>query len=178
LCVALVAVCWLLVGCATMRPLKPGAASVSTPQGLVATVAQSENPVAATHQTIVERTTTRTAPRPSAEGCVSVVESERTITTDIGPAQKDTARELAARLASMRAVMWVGIVLLVGGPLVGWRLGWFTNGLVAGGVGLGLIVLAQVLPGNEAWLGLLGLGVVPVVAYVYYRAQHDATATT
>lgn len=95
-------------------------------------------------------------------------------TTELGTAQKDTAREVGARLANMRGVMWVGVLLLVAGPVVGWRMGWFTNGCIAGAVGLGLIILAQVVPGNEAWFGLGGLLLLPLVAYVYYRAQHDA----
>lgn len=107
---------------------------------------------------------------------VREVVSERA-TTQTGAAQKDTARELGARMANMRGVMWVGVLLLVGGPLVGWKLGWLTNGLIAGATGLGLIILAQVLPGNEAWLGLAGLGLMPLVAFVYYRAHHDARAT-
>jgi len=104
---------------------------------------------------------------------------ERTVersTTTIGTAQKDTARELGARLANLRGVMWVGVLLLIGGPIVGWKLGWFTNGCIAGGVGLLLIILATVIPGNEAWFGLFGLLAIPVVAFVYYRAHHDARA--
>ena len=96
------------------------------------------------------------------------------VTTQTGVAQKDTARELGARLANLRGVMWVGILLLIGGPLVGWRLGWFTNGCIAGGVGLLLIILAAIIPGHEAWFGLVGLGLLPLVGYVYYRARHDA----
>lgn len=94
-------------------------------------------------------------------------------TTKLGTAQKDTAREIGERLANMRGVMWVGVLLLIAGPVVGWKMGWFTNGLIAGGVGLLLIILASVLPGNEAWLGLGGLIFIPIVGFVYYRAQHD-----
>jgi hypothetical protein len=95
-------------------------------------------------------------------------------TTTVGTAQRDTSRELGARLANMRGVMWVGIALLIGGPLVGWKMGWFTNGCIAGVTGLGLIILAQVLPGNEAWAGLAGLGLIPLIAFVYYRSRDDA----
>ncbi len=100
-------------------------------------------------------------------------------TTQTGVAQKDTARELGTRLANMRGVMWVGVALLLGGPFVGWKLGWFTNGCIAGAVGLLLVILAQVVPGHEAWFGLGGLLLLPLVAYVYYRARarDDSPAT-
>lgn len=97
-------------------------------------------------------------------------------TTQLGTAQKDTTRELGTRLANMRLVMLVGIGLLVAGPVVGWKIGWFTNGCIAGAVGLLLIILSAVLPGNEAWLGLGGLLLIPLVAYAYYKAHHDASS--
>jgi hypothetical protein len=96
------------------------------------------------------------------------------VTTRLGSAQKDTARELGVKLANLRGVLWVGLALLIGGPILGWKLGWFLNGCIAGGVGLLLVIFATVLPGNEAWLGLLGLLLIPVVAYVYYKSRHDA----
>lgn len=95
-------------------------------------------------------------------------------TTQTGAAQKDTTRELTARLANTRGVLWVGVLLLIGGPIIGAKMGWFTNGLIAGGVGLLLVILSTVLPGNEAWFGLGGLCLIPLVAFVYYRAHHDA----
>lgn len=98
-------------------------------------------------------------------------------TTQLGTAQPDTVRDLGARLANMRGVMWVGVLLLVAGPIVGWKMGWFTNGAIAGGVGLLLIILAQIVPGNEAWFGLAGLFLIPGVAFVYYRSRHDAATT-
>lgn len=113
------------------------------------------------------------APEAPVSTPVREIISEEAVTS-IGSAQKDTSRELGARLQNMRGVQWVGILLLIVGPVLGFKLGWFTNGLIAGGVGLGLIILAQVLPGNEAWLGLLGLLVMPIVAYAYYKAHHDA----
>jgi hypothetical protein len=99
-------------------------------------------------------------------------------TTQTGIAQKDTARELGARLANMRGVMWVGVLLLVAGPIVGWKLGWFTNGCIAGAVGLLLIILSAVIPGNEAWFGLAGLLLIPLVAYAWYHGHHTATTAS
>ena len=96
------------------------------------------------------------------------------VTTQTGSAQKDTARELGVRLQNTRGVMWVGVLLLIVGPIVGWKLGWFTNGCIAGGVGLLLIILSTIIPGNEVWFGLAGLLVLPLVGYVYYRGHFDA----
>lgn len=98
-------------------------------------------------------------------------------TTVTGTAQVDTSRDLTARLAHLRGVLWVGLALLIGGPVLGWKLGWFTNGCIAGAVGLLLVILSAVLPGHEAWFGLGGLLLIPLVAYVYYRAHHDATSS-
>ncbi len=96
-------------------------------------------------------------------------------TTQIGSSWQDTARELGVRLGNMRGVMWIGVLLMVAGPVVGWKLGWMTNGLIAGGVGLLLVILAQVVPGNEAWFGLAGLLLIPLVAYAWYHGHHTAT---
>lgn len=99
--------------------------------------------------------------------------SERA-TTQLGSAQKDTARELGVKLANMRGVMWVGVALLIGGPIVGIKMGWPTNGAIAGAAGLLLIILSQVIPGHSAWFGLGLLLLIPLVCFVYYRARHDA----
>jgi hypothetical protein len=103
--------------------------------------------------------------------------TEEEATSSTGAAQKDTVRDLGARMANMRGVQWVGVLLFIAGPVVGYKLGWLTNGLIAGAVGLLLIIISQVLPGNEAWLGLCGLLLIPLVAFVYYKSQHDAQAT-
>ena len=100
-----------------------------------------------------------------------------TATTATGASQRDTARDLTARLAATRGVMWVGVLLLIGGPIVALRLGWPLNGAIAAATGLLLIVLAQVLPGHEAWLGLGLLLLIPVVCWVYYRSQHDRASS-
>lgn len=99
-------------------------------------------------------------------------------TTQLGSSWEDKARELGAKLSNMRGVMWAGVLLLIGGPIVGIKMGWPLNGAIAGGTGLVLIVLAQVVPGNEAWFGLGILLLIPAVGFIYYRAHHDATKPT
>ncbi len=47
---------------------------------------------------------------------MAVVEHEETrAKTELGAAQKDTARELSAKLASLKGIVWVGVVLFLFG---------------------------------------------------------------
>jgi hypothetical protein len=194
----------VLAGCATFKPQQGGRNSVILGGSAPTTAALTapENPQTSTKQT-VEKTTVReyappaaaAAPQepsrpvspgheaPSTPSIVNQTPSppallretiSETSVTELGTAQKDTARELGARLANMRGVLWIGVLLLIGGPVVGWKMGWLLNGLIAGAVGLLLIILSTVIPGNEAWFGLGGLLLIPLVAYVYYRAHYDA----
>ena len=134
-------------------------------------------PAPTSHRTeaAVNPKTTPAAPASTPPGAARLLREtvHERATTKIGSAQKDTTGELATKLGNMRGVMWVGVLLLVGGPIVGWKMGWFTNGCIAGAVGFVLIILAQVVPGNEAWFGLVGLFLIPLVAFVYYRSKHD-----
>lgn len=191
----------LLAGCSALPHAQRGGGTTTTLGGTAAptVVANSapENP-STPSTTIVEKTTTREyiAPAPTVGAGlprdVPPAESRREAaptvnpfpvlreivaekaTTTTGTAQKDTARDLGARLANLRGVLWVGTALLFGGPVIGWKLGWLTNGLIAGGVGLLLIILSTVIPGNEAWFGLGGLLVMPFIGFAYYKAHHDA----
>lgn len=193
----------LLAACGAVRP-QSGGGSATILGGAVAptivTTAAPQNPQTPT-TTTVEKTTTREFSEPGLATPAKVATAETAppavapvasvarplqpstllrettterATTSTGIAQKDTARDLSVRLANLRGVMWVGLALLIGGPVLGWRLGWFTNGCIAGAVGLLLVILSAVLPGHEAWFGLTGLLLIPLVAYVYYRAHHDA----
>ncbi len=94
-----------------------------------------------------------------------VVEREETrARTELGAAQKDTARELGAKLASLRGIVWVGVGLFVFG--LG-SLVWPPLKVVVASVttsaammlgGVALMVLPTMVAGNE----LLILGVVAV----------------
>jgi hypothetical protein len=47
---------------------------------------------------------------------MAVTEHEETrATTELGAAQKDTARELSAKLASLKGIVWVGVALFLFG---------------------------------------------------------------
>ena len=130
-----------ITGCA-MAPLKGGKASTvsKNAQGIEQTVVQSDNPAATSKQdqeTI--RTKSYTVPAGSRleetrvtgnasgapvtnatalliSGPMAVTEHEETrAKTELGAAQKDTARELSAKLASLKGIVWVGVALFLFG---------------------------------------------------------------
>ena len=92
-----------------------------------------------------------------------VVEREETrARTELGAAQKDTARELGAKLSSLKGIVWVGVGLFVFGLA---SLVWPPLKVIVGSVttsaalmlgGVALMVLPSMVVGNE----LLILGVV------------------
>jgi hypothetical protein len=96
-----------------------------------------------------------------------VVEREEThARTELGAAQKDTARELGAKLSSLKGIVWVGVGLFVFGLA---SLVWPPLKVVIGSVttsaaltlgGLALMVLPSLIVGNELLiLGGVGVGV-------------------
>jgi len=101
---------------------------------------------------------------------VAVTEHEETrARTELGAAQKDTARELSAKLASLKGIVWVGVAMFLFGlasifyPPLRAVIGSVTTSaaLIAGGlalmilptlvVGHELIILAVVLMGVGGW---------------------------
>ena len=127
-----------LAGCTSTAPLKGGkATTLSKPaQGIEQTVVQSDNPAATSRQDQeTVRVKTYTVPagsrleetRALANGQgtlvtnvqavvvsapMPVVEREETrAKTELGAAQKDTAREIGAKLASLKGIVWVGVAM-------------------------------------------------------------------
>src|SRR3974390_2181528 len=125
-----------LAGC-SMAPLKGGKASTvsKNTQGIEQSVVQSDNPAQTSRQDQeTVRTKSYTVPAGSrmvetrvgsdAGGVpvatdtafllsapMYVTEHEETrAKTELGAAQKDTARELSAKLASLKVIVWVGVV--------------------------------------------------------------------
>jgi hypothetical protein len=100
-------------------------------------------------------------------GPMPVVEREETrARTELGAAQKDTGREIGAKLASLKGIVWVGVGLFVFGlgalvyPPLKVIVGSVTTSaaLMLGGVAL--MVLPSMIVGNELLiLGGVGLGV-------------------
>jgi hypothetical protein len=108
-----------------------------------------------------------TAPMP-------VVEREEThAASELGAAQKDTARELGAKLSSLKGIVWVGVGLFVFGLA---SLMWPPLKVVIASVttsaalmlgGLALMVLPSLIVGNE----LLILGVVVLAVGAWFLAH-------
>ena len=103
-----------------------------------------------------------------------VIEREETHSrTELGAAQKDTARELGAKLSSLKGIVWVGVGLFVFGlaslvyPPLKVVIGSVTTSaaLMLGGVAL--MVLPSLIVGNE----LLILGAVAVAVGGWFLAH-------
>lgn len=153
-----------LTGC--MAPLKPGRSGVVT-GGVTATLLQSENPAVPSRQTTRE---TWTLPpglpwTPAAPAVPVPWQVSRETETTIGAAQKDTAREVAAKLASFRGIQWLGaLVFLFGAASAVWPplkalIGSVTTSTVIAAAGLALIVLPSLIVGHELLI-LCGAGAV------------------
>jgi hypothetical protein len=117
-------------------------------------------------------------PQPSTAFILSapmpVVEREEAhARTELGAAQKDTARELGAKLSSLKGIVWVGVGLFVFGLA---SLVWPPLKVVIGSVttsaalmlgGVALMVLPSLIVGNE----LLILGGVAVAVGGWFLAH-------
>jgi hypothetical protein len=181
----------LILGCTT-KPLKPGKASITaSPQQFTSAIAQPENPAQAASQS-VERTTQIELPIPARSSIseISLTQNDRgqsvtnqrvvvlaapTVQTTriteragtmIGAAQKDTARELGAKLASLRGIVWVGVGMFLFGlaslfwPPLRAIIGSVTTSIAILAGGVGLMVLPSLIVGHELLiLGAIALGV-------------------
>lgn len=173
----------ILAGCTSPAPLKGGkATTLSKPtQGIEQTVVQSDNPAAVSRQDQeTVRTRTYTVPAGSrlesggtnaavvvVSAAMPVVEREETrAKTELGAAQKDTARELGAKLASLKGIVWVGVAVFLFGlatlfyPPLKLIIGSVTTSVAIVAGGLALMVLPTLVVGNELLiLGGVGLAV-------------------
>ena len=177
----------LLCGCAT-QPLKGGKAMTRRGDGIEQTLVQSDNPSQASRQDQeTVRTRTYTVPvgsrlesgaTNSAAVVVSapmpVVEREETrAKTELGAAHKDTARELGAKLASLKGIVWVGMAMFLFGlssifyPPLKLIIGSVTTSAAITIGGLALMILPTLVVGNE----LLILGGVGVAVGGWFLAH-------
>jgi hypothetical protein len=193
-CIA-IAMVVLFCGC-NLAPLKGGRATTSGVIGQ--TVVQCDNPAQASRQdqeTVKTRSYTVPAGSRMEETHVTatdigvtvtnvqsvvvsapmpVVEREETrAKTELGAAQKDTARELGAKLSSLKGIVWVGVVVFLFGlatmfyPPLKLVIGSVTTSIAIVVGGLSLIILPTLIVGNE----LLILGGVGVAVGGWFLAH-------
>lgn len=138
-----------LSGC--MLPLKGGRAGLQTPSGIVGVVEQPQNPKEEARQSWEREQ------RP--DGTVS-----EKVTTVIGAAQRDLARETAAKLAALRPVVYLGVAVFLFGigsafwPPLKLVIGSVTTSAVIAAAGLALIVLPTIIVGQELLIMVISLG--------------------
>ena len=95
--------------------------------------------------------------------------------TVIGAAQKDTAREIGAKLASMKGIVWIGLLLFLFGlatlvyPPLRAIIGSVTTSIAIAAGGIALMVLPTLIVGNE--LLILG-GVATTVGGWFLAHRH------
>ena len=202
----LAATCALLAGCALVtKPLKGGGAKIATQKGPEVTIQQPDNPAASAKQEVKQQETetyvfpvetVKVTETKTTEGTVitvtekipagtkKVTEIKNDTVQEIGPAQKDTSREISAKLASFKPVQFVGIALMLFAasmfhPLIRGAVGGGKETqMAAAGVGLVLIFGPSLFVGNEKLILLGGLATL-LIAYglsrlSYYKGKHDA----
>jgi hypothetical protein len=198
--VAAIAAVGMLSGCA-MAPLKGGHATTSQSAGHIEqNVVQSDNPAQVSRQDQeTVRTKSYTVPTGSrlvearvtaneagtlvtnmqavvVSAPMPVVEHEETrAKTELGAAQKDTARELSAKLASLKGIVWVGVAMFLFGlasmfyPPLQVIIGSVTTSIAITAGGVALMVLPSLVVGNE--LLILG-GVAAAVGLWFFAHRH------
>jgi len=198
---AVVASAMLLAGC-SVAPLKGGHAStVHKPSGgIEQTVVQSDNPAQVSRQDQeTVRTKSYTVPTGSrleeahvtandagvtitnmqavvVSAPMPVVEHEETrAKTELGAAQKDTARELSAKLASLKGIVWVGVAMFLFGlatlfyPPLKLLIGSVTTSAAICAGGISLMILPTLIVGNEL---LILAGVAAAVGLWFFAHRH------
>ena len=195
--VAVIASAMFLCGC-NLAPLKGGRATTSGVIGQ--TVVQGDNPAQVSRQdqeTVKTRSYTVPAGSRLEESHVTatdigvtvtnvqavvvsapmpVVEREETrAKTELGAAQKDTARELSAKLASLKGIVWVGVVMFLFGlasmfyPPLQAIIGSVTTSAAIVAGGLALMILPSLVVGNEL---LILAGVATAVGLWFLAHRH------
>jgi len=190
-----------LASCSTPQPLRGGKAMTTQGPGgdIEQSLAQGDNPGQPSRQnresislrtytvpagSRIEQTVSSTTPSlqhsnvppffVTLASAMPVLEREEVrANTELGASQKDTARELGAKLSSLRSITWVGLGLFV---LALASLVWPPLKAVIGSVttsvaillgGLALMILPTLIVGNE----LLILGGVALTAGAWFLAH-------
>ena len=197
---AVAAMLLLMVSGCAIAPLKGGHASTvsKSTQGIEQSVVQGDNPAQASRQDQeTVRTKTYTVPAgsrlvethvvadaggaPATNATALVISAPMAVTeheetrakTELGAAQKDTARELSAKLASLKGIVWVGVAMFLFGlasifyPPLKLIIGSVTTSVAILVGGISLMVLPSLIVGNE----LLILGGVGAAVGVWFFAH-------
>jgi hypothetical protein len=191
----------LMCGCGSTAALKGGKATTSqVAGGTVQTLAQGENPAAVSRQdqeTVKVKTYIVPAGSRIEESRLTAGEGRGVVTnvqalvvqapmrvtereetrarTELGAAQKDTARELGAKLASLKGIVWAGLGLFVFGlgtlfyPPLKLLIGSVTTSAAICAGGLALMVLPTLVVGNEL---LILAGVAAAVGLWFLAHRH------
>lgn len=163
----LAVVAMILAGCSVL-PLRPGYSKVGNGSAIVR---QSQNPQEGSRQ-VYEKVIESTTNSPS-----TVIRSTERVETEIGAAQKDTARELGAKLGALKGVVWVGVLAFLFGaasafyPPLKLVVGSVTTSAVIAASGIALIILPSLVVGHE----VLILGVAGGVSALYWFAHRHGT---
>ena len=190
----------LFSGC-TIAPLKGGKASTSQSAGHIEqAVSQGDNPAQASRQDQeTVRTKSYTVPVGSrmvethvtadtggalvtnasslllSAPMVVTERDETRASSELGAAQKDTARELSAKLASLKGIVWVGVVVFLFGlasmfyPPLQLIIGSVTTSLMITAGGVALMILPSLVVGNEL---LILAGVAAAVGLYFFAHRH------
>lgn len=165
------------VGCST-QPLVPGYGSIG-PAGVF--FRQSQNPAQESTQNYEKTTVVEPATRLPEDEKVSGWPLKTTVTekvsTTLGASQKDTTRELGAKLSSLKGVVWIGVFVFLFGaasafyPPLKVVVGSVTTSAVLAAAGLALIVLPSLIVGNE----ILILAIAGGAAGLYWFAHRHGS---
>lgn len=186
--------------CQTTKPLKPGRGAFKATSGATNAIVQSENPAAESKQnyerteektttipagTVVKETTIVPAADTNQPAKVFTREFslkdpivEHSSSTEknmaqIGASQKDTARDISAKLASMRPVQILGGILVLCAlamfyPPIALITASRTLQAVTGAVGVALLFLPVIVVGHEGILIAAGIG-IPAIWFFAHR---------
>ena len=176
--------------------IKPGRTQAATGDGAQASAVQSQDPNAPTTQKIeTETTMTRVLPAGSVveNGSATNVSrttlsraatesstTRKTITTSVGPSQRNTAQDIAAKLASIRWLQWVGVILaLFGGaslfyPPLKLIVNSVTTSVWCMAAGGAMIFLPLIIVGHEGLI--LGVGGGVILLWFFAHRHGSVTA--
>ena len=181
-------------GCMSAR-IRPGRTQAATGDGATASAVQSQDPNTPTTQQIeTDTSTTQVLPagsvvetggptnlsrtilsQPSTESSTT----HKLITTSVGASQKNTAQDIAAKLASIRWLQWVGLILVLFGgtslfyPPLKVIINSVTTSVWCISAGGAMVFLPLIIVGHE----MLILGIGGGVILLWFLAHRHGSVT-